>query len=99
MECLLNRIFSGVLCDNVVLPALNTCLQFYATGVYSEPSCSRSKLTHTLVVTGYGTKKGRDYWLLKNSWGSSWGEDGYIKMSRNSANQCGIASKAMYITI
>ena len=52
-----------------------------------------------MIIIGYGSKDGHDYWLIKNSWGTSWGEDGYIKMSRNYANQCGIATKAMYATI
>nr|ACH48003.1 cathepsin [Latrunculia oparinae] len=83
----------------VAVDSRHTSFQFYASGIYSEPSCSRTKLTHTLIIIGYGSKSGHDYWLLKNSWGTSWGEDGYIMMSRNYANQCGIATKAMYTTI
>ncbi|XP_064388733.1 procathepsin L-like [Halichondria panicea] len=71
--------------------------QFYQDGIYDEPECSSENLTHTLLVVGYGTDEyGKDYWLLKNSWGKSWGKDGYIKMTRNSNNQCGIASQALF---
>jgi len=71
-------------------------LQFHHRGVYYGTDCSSDFLNHAVTVVGYGTENGQDYWLVKNSWGSDWGEEGYIKMSRNRNNNCGIASQPCY---
>ncbi|XP_050300919.1 uncharacterized protein LOC126739328 [Anthonomus grandis grandis] len=70
-------------------------IRFYSGGLFNNPKCGK-KPNHSLLVVGYGTYSKYDYWLLKNSWGLDWGEDGYILMSRNKGNQCGIASEAYY---
>ncbi|XP_062136111.1 procathepsin L-like [Drosophila sulfurigaster albostrigata] len=79
---------------------LNAALfQYYKSGVLNNPSCSHS-VDHSLVVIGYGTDSvGGDYWLVRNSWGENWGENGYIRMARNRNNQCAIASYAIYPVI
>uniref|UniRef100_A0A8C5L134 Cathepsin S n=1 Tax=Jaculus jaculus TaxID=51337 RepID=A0A8C5L134_JACJA len=63
--------------------------------VYDDPSCT-DKVNHGVLVVGYGNLNGKDYWLVKNSWGLHFGEEGYIRMARNSANHCGIASYCSY---
>ncbi|CAH1098968.1 unnamed protein product [Psylliodes chrysocephalus] len=72
--------------------------QFYKSGVLDDVSCYSQKhtLNHAVLVVGYGTLDGLDYWLVKNSWGLSYGQDGYVMMSRNKYNQCGIATFALY---
>ncbi|KAM8713511.1 hypothetical protein ACLKA7_013776 [Drosophila subpalustris] len=68
----------------------------YKRGVYNNPSCD-NPVDHAVTVVGYGhNDKDGDFWLVKNSWGSDWGEHGYVRMSRNRNNQCRIASFAFF---
>ncbi|CAB3380109.1 Hypothetical predicted protein [Cloeon dipterum] len=66
--------------------------QQYKKGVYSASDCRANSKNHSLAIVGYGTENGQDYWLVKNSWGSGWGDKGYIKIARNKNNFCGIAN-------
>ncbi|KAG7156490.1 Digestive cysteine proteinase 1-like 1 [Homarus americanus] len=68
----------------------------YFLGVYYDPQCSSTRLTHGALVVGYGSDWGREYWIVKNSWSPYWGDHGYIKIARNRNNQCGIATNAGY---
>ncbi|CAM9124710.1 unnamed protein product [Bubo scandiacus] len=80
---------------SVAIDATQPTFFLYRSGVYDDPRCTQ-EVNHAVLVVGYGTLNDKDYWLVKNSWGVSFGEEGYIRMSRNHANHCGIASYASY---
>ncbi|XP_073701050.1 cathepsin K [Garra rufa] len=80
----------------VAIDADHPSFLFYSSGIYKESNCNPNNLNHAVLVVGYGSEGGKDYWIIKNSWGTGWGEGGYMRMLRNGRNTCGIASYALY---
>ena len=76
-----------------VIDARDPAFQMYKSGIYSSETCEQSSPNHAVLIIGYGTEAGQAYWLVKNSWGKGWGEEGYFRIARNKGNMCGISSE------
>ncbi|KAJ3708634.1 hypothetical protein LUZ61_012339 [Rhynchospora tenuis] len=83
---------------SVAIEASGQAFQFYSQGVFTG-NCS-TELSHGVAIVGYGIDKDNTkYWIVKNSWGPDWGEQGYIRMQRDvkaKEGLCGIAMAASY---
>lgn len=71
--------------------------KLYKSGVYTSDHCGNTPMdvNHAVLAVGYGVENGVPYWLIKNSWGADWGDEGYFKMEMGK-NMCGIATCASY---
>ena len=87
---------------SVAIEADTRYFQSYSSGVLTSSSCG-TKLDHGVLIAGYGSENGIDYWLVKNSWGTTWGDKGYVKIARsektNDAGICGIAMDPSFISV
>ncbi|XP_070712365.1 cathepsin K-like [Pempheris klunzingeri] len=85
---------------SVAIDVADKSFQFYKKGVYQSKYCKSDigSLNHAVLAVGFGydEKSKKPYYIVKNSWGEQWGEEGYIRMIRDAGNQCGIASFASY---
>ncbi|GAA0152351.1 cysteine protease [Lithospermum erythrorhizon] len=82
---------------SIAIEAAGRDFQFYQSGIFTG-KCGTA-LDHGVVAVGYGSENGLDYWIVRNSWGKSWGEAGYVKMQRNVDSKyglCGIAIEPSY---
>ncbi|KAL6982965.1 hypothetical protein U1Q18_016360 [Sarracenia purpurea var. burkii] len=81
---------------SVAIEGSGRAFQFYQSGIFNG-KC-RTQLDHAVTAIGYDTEKRLDYWIVKNSWGESWGENGYMKIERNvgQTGKCGIAMDPSY---
>ncbi|KAL4629527.1 cathepsin L1-like [Arapaima gigas] len=95
-EKMLQYVVSAVGPVSVGMNSKLSSFQFYRGGIYNDLKCSNLKTNHAVLVVGYGTDNGQDYWLVKNSWGTAWGENGFFRMARNKNNLCGIANFPIY---
>ena len=78
----------------IAIDASHWSFQLYSSGIYDESSCSAYNLDHGVGCVGYGKEGSVSYWIVRNSWGTSWGENGYIRMIKDKNNQCGEATEA-----
>jgi len=85
---------------SVAIEADQSVFQFYSSGVLDDASCG-TQLDHGVLAVGYDhdASSGKDYWIVKNSWGGSWGNQGYVWIRRDKGSSpgiCGIAMEASY---
>jgi C1A family cysteine protease len=87
---------------SIAIEADTRYFQLYSSGVLTSTSCG-TNLDHGVLTVGYGTENGTPYWLVKNSWSASWGDQGYVKILRsdstNDAGICGIAMQPSFIKV
>eukprot|EP00727_Mastigamoeba_balamuthi_P001964 m51a1_g11765 putative cathepsin k (380) ;mRNA; f:230100-231567 len=77
----------------VAIDARRTSFEFYSGGVYQDASCDAKSPNHAMLAVGWGvTSDGVEYYILKNQWGATWGERGYVLWPRNKNNFCGVAN-------
>jgi cathepsin L len=85
---------------SVAIDASSSAFQLYSSGIITSNTC-KAKLNHGVLIVGYGEENGVTYWLVKNSWGSGWGDNGFTKIERNASGTngegaCGIAIMPSY---
>ncbi|OHT16440.1 Actinidain [Tritrichomonas foetus] len=80
----------------ISMDASGASFQMYTSGIYDGHDCTRMH-NHAVTVVGYGEENGVDYWIVKNSWGSWWGEEGYFRILRM-AYICEISTNIVAVT-
>ena len=80
----------------VSIEADKAVFQNYASGIFNSTACGTS-LDHAVIVVGWGSSGTTDYWTVRNSWGASWGEKGYIRIAvAAGAGICGVQIEPLY---
>lgn len=106
VDLVLERIYQGSSSDEEVLKKVVSSMgpvvtrmdishesfMRYGSGIYEEPECTHNT-NHAVLVVGYGSDEGKDYWIIQNTMGTKWGDFGFMKIARNKNNHCGIGLK------
>ena len=83
---------------SVCIDASLDTFHLYSSGIYDDQLCSQWSLDHAVGLVGYGIENNKQFWIIRNSWGSNWGENGYMRMIKGKL-MCGIAMMAVFPTV
>jgi C1A family cysteine protease len=85
----------------IAINANHEFVMFYRNGIVTTDDCPPDQLNHAVTLVGYGYDDiiQMSYWLIKNSWGTGWGENGYFRIAKDAGNMCGVASEGWYVTL
>ena len=85
---------------NVAVAAGNIPFRGYSGGILRSTDGCPTEIDHAILAVGYGSENGVEYYIVKNSWGTSWGEDGYIRMEvADGLGTCGINQNVAYPSV
>jgi len=94
-----DKIMQALVASGPVTIGINASpMQRYTSGIQNPLFCSGLALDHAVLIVGYGTENGKDYWKIKNSWATDWGEEGYYRIVRG-VNKCGLANDAVHSVV
>ena len=79
---------------SIAVAAGNSAFQFYRSGILTS-GCG-TYMDHAVTMIGYGSLNGKDYWIIKNSWGPYWGEGGFARIARSSSSGSGVCGLLQY---
>jgi C1A family cysteine protease len=87
----------------IAIEADTRYFQSYSSGVLTDGVKCGTTLDHAVEIVGYGSENGIDYWKVRNSWGTSWGLNGYVLIQRSSSTNdigvCGIAAEPSFLVV
>ena len=87
----------------IAIEADTKYFQSYSSGILTDGIKCGTTLDHAVEIVGYGTENGIDYWKVRNSWSSTWGEQGYVRIQKSSSTDdigvCGISAEPSYISV
>ena len=81
----------------LAVSAGNTPFMYYSSGIINTTACN-TQVDHAIGIIGYGndSASASDYWIARNSWGTAWGENGYVRIKIDYSGVNGITNNAGY---